>query len=109
MRRAEECGLEAYPIESHEMYDDMYKQRNAYVKGYEKGYQEALAHIKSEVAQKIADKENMNRKTSIELSKDGKSSMYILTKIDSEGFHHSIFVSKEELVEILKLINNVTI
>lgn len=48
---------------------------------------------------------NMNRKTSIELSKDGKSSMYILTKIDSEGFHHSIFVSKEELVEILKLIN----
>lgn len=51
----------------------------------------------------------MNRKTNIELSKDGKSSMYILTKIDSEGFHHSIFVSKKELVEILKLINNVTI
>ena len=57
MKRAEECGLEAYPIESHEMYDDMYRQRNAYVKGYEKGYQEALAHIKSEVEQKIADKE----------------------------------------------------
>ncbi len=57
MTRAEECGLEAYPIESHEMHDDMYKQRNAYVKGYEKGYQEALAHIKSEVEQKIADKE----------------------------------------------------
>ena len=50
---------------------------------------------------------SMNRKTNIELSKDGKSSMYILTKIDSEGFHHSIFVSKEELVEISKLINNV--
>lgn len=57
MTRAEKCGLEAYPIESHEMYDDMYKLRNAYVKGYEKGYQEALAHIKSEVEQKIADKE----------------------------------------------------
>ena len=52
---------------------------------------------------------SMNRKTSIELSKDGKSSMYILTKIDSEGFHHSIFVSKDELVEISKLINDVTI
>lgn len=52
---------------------------------------------------------SMNRKTNIELSKDGKSSMYILTKIDSEGFHHSIFVSKEELVEISKLINNVNI
>lgn len=51
---------------------------------------------------------SMNRKTNIELSKDGKSSMYILTKIDSEGFHHSIFVSKEELVEISKLINNIT-
>lgn len=51
---------------------------------------------------------SMNRKTNIELSKDGKSSMYILTKIDIEGFHHSIFVSKEELVKISKLINNVT-
>ena len=51
----------------------------------------------------------MNQKTSIELSKDSKSSMYILTKIDSEGFNHSIFVSKEELVEISKLINNVNI
>ena len=48
----------------------------------------------------------MNRKTSIKLSKDGKSSMYILTKVDREGFHHSIFVSKEELVEISKLINH---
>ena len=57
MTKAEERGLEAYPVESHEMYDDMYKQRNAYVKGYEKGYQEALAHIKSEVEQRIAAKE----------------------------------------------------
>ena len=57
MTKAEERGLEAYPVESHEMYDDMYKQRNAYVKGYEKGYQEALAHIKSEIEQKIAAKE----------------------------------------------------
>lgn len=52
---------------------------------------------------------SMNRKTSIKLSKDGKSSMYILTKVDREGFHHSIFVSKEELVKISKLINDVRI
>ena len=34
MSKAEERALEAYPIESHEMYDDLYRQRNAYVKGY---------------------------------------------------------------------------
>ena len=34
MSKAEEMALEAYPIESHEMYDNLYKQRNAYVKGY---------------------------------------------------------------------------
>lgn len=34
MSKAEEKALEAYPIESHEMYDDLYRQRNAYVKGY---------------------------------------------------------------------------
>ena len=28
---------EVYPIESYEMYDDMYRQRGAYVKGYEQG------------------------------------------------------------------------
>ena len=44
MTRAEKRALEVYPIESHEMYDDMYRQRGAYVKGYEKGCQEAQAH-----------------------------------------------------------------
>ena len=34
MSKAEERALEAYPIESHEMYDDLYRQRNAYFKGY---------------------------------------------------------------------------
>ena len=34
MSKAEERALEAYPIESHEMYDVLYRQRNAYVKGY---------------------------------------------------------------------------
>ena len=34
MSKAEERALEVYPIESHEMYDDLYRQRNAYVKGY---------------------------------------------------------------------------
>lgn len=44
MKIAEKRALEVYPIESHEMYDDMYRQRGAYVKGYEKGYQEAQVH-----------------------------------------------------------------
>lgn len=35
MSKAEKRALEAYPIESHEMYDDLYRQRNAYVKGYQ--------------------------------------------------------------------------
>jgi hypothetical protein len=35
MSKAEERALEVYPIESHEMYDDLYRQRNAYVKGYQ--------------------------------------------------------------------------
>ena len=34
MDRAEEKSLEVYPIESYEMHDDMYRERNAYVKGY---------------------------------------------------------------------------
>ena len=34
MSKAEDRALEEYPIESHEMYDDLYKQRNAYIKGY---------------------------------------------------------------------------
>ena len=42
MTKAEEKGLEVYPIESHEMYDDMYKERNAYVKGYKAGYTEGF-------------------------------------------------------------------
>lgn len=48
MSKAEERALEAYPIESHEMYDDLYRQRNAYVKGYlqaEKYVAEAFARI----------------------------------------------------------------
>lgn len=42
------------------------------------------------------------------ISKDRKSSMYILTKIDKEGFHHSIFVSREELINIYNKIYAIT-
>lgn len=48
----------------------------------------------------------MNR-DNICISKDGKSSMYILTKIDKEGFHHSIFVTKSELIELYNKIYQV--
>ena len=38
------------------------------------------------------------RQTEIHLRRDKKSSMFVLTKIDSEGFSHTLFVSKRELV-----------
>lgn len=40
MSKAEKRAIEAYPIESHEMYDDLYRQRNAYVKGYHQAEKE---------------------------------------------------------------------
>ena len=50
MSKAEDRALEAYPIESHEMYDDLYRQRNAYIKGYhqaEKDLELTLEDIKT--------------------------------------------------------------
>lgn len=44
------------------------------------------------------------RPTEIHLRSDKKSSMFILTKIDSEGFSHTLFVSKRELGMIYKKI-----
>lgn len=44
------------------------------------------------------------RPTKIHLRSDKKSSMFILTKIDSEGFSHTLFVSKRELGIIYKKI-----
>lgn len=44
------------------------------------------------------------RPTEIHLRSDKKSSMFILTKIDSEGFSHTLFVSKKELGIIYKKI-----
>lgn len=37
------------------------------------------------------------RPTEIHLRRDKKPSMFVLTKIDSEGFSHTLFVSKREL------------
>lgn len=37
------------------------------------------------------------RPTEIHLKRDKKSSMFILTKIDNEGFSHTLFISKREL------------
>ena len=44
------------------------------------------------------------RPTEIHLRSDKKSSMFVLTKIDSEGFSHTFFVSKRELGMIYKKI-----
>ena len=44
------------------------------------------------------------RPTKIHLRSDKKSSMFVLTKIDSEGFSHTLFVSKRELGIIYKKI-----
>lgn len=36
----------------------------------------------------------------IEINKDSKSKTWIITKTDSEGFHHQINVTKEELLQL---------
>lgn len=38
----------------------------------------------------------------IEINKDSKSKTWIITKTDSEGFHHQINVTIEELFELGK-------
>lgn len=38
----------------------------------------------------------------IEISKDRKSPTWIITKTDSEGFHHQINVTKLELIELAR-------
>lgn len=39
----------------------------------------------------------------IELHKDKKSSTWILTKIDNEGFHHQVNLTTEELNDFVKM------
>lgn len=36
----------------------------------------------------------------VELKKDKKSAMWIVTKTDSEGFHHQIMLTRSELLEL---------
>lgn len=47
------------------------------------------------------------RPTEIHLRRDKKSSMFVLTKIDSEGFSHTLFVSKKELGMIYEKIKSI--
>lgn len=37
----------------------------------------------------------------IDIKKDKKSSTWIITKTDSEGFHHQINLTKEEMGQLL--------
>lgn len=48
----------------------------------------------------------MNR-DNIYISKDGKSSTFVIQKTDKEGFHHSIFVTKSELIVLCSKIYQV--
>lgn len=36
----------------------------------------------------------------VEIDKDKKSNTYIITKTDSEGFHHQLNVTEEELIKL---------
>ncbi|QOR57677.1 hypothetical protein [uncultured phage cr130_1] len=47
------------------------------------------------------------RTTEVHLRRDKKSSMFVLTKIDNEGFSHTLFVSKRELGMIYKKIKSI--
>lgn len=47
------------------------------------------------------------RPTKIHLRCDKKSPMFVLTKIDCEGFSHTLFVTKRELGMIYKKIKPV--
>ena len=38
----------------------------------------------------------------IEITKDSKSSTWIITKTDSEGFHRQMNVTKEEIKELVR-------
>ena len=47
----------------------------------------------------------MKDQPTIELKRNKKSSNYIITKTDSEEFHHTLFVSKTELIMIAAAIH----
>lgn len=47
----------------------------------------------------------MKDQPTIELKRDKKFSNYIITKTDSEGFHHTLFVSENELIMIAAAIH----
>lgn len=36
----------------------------------------------------------------VELNKDGKSGMWIVTRTDSEGFHRQLTLTRDELLEL---------
>lgn len=39
----------------------------------------------------------------VELKKDKKSDMWIITRIDSEGYHHQLPISNEEMRVLVSL------
>lgn len=43
-----------------------------------------------------------NLNNMIDIKKDTKSATYIITKTDSEGFHHQLNVTAEEIEELIR-------
>lgn len=39
----------------------------------------------------------------IDIKKDNKSSTWIITKTDGEGFHHQLHVTEDEMNELVRL------
>lgn len=38
----------------------------------------------------------------VEITKDKKSPVYIITKTDKEGFHHQLHLTVEEMTELIE-------
>jgi len=45
MKQADKRALEAYPIDSYEGHDDMYRQRGAFAKGYEQAEKDLMKNF----------------------------------------------------------------
>ena len=65
MKQADKRALEAYPIDSYEGHDDMYRQRGAFVKGYNQASKDYI-----EYAQLWVDSGEVNIKSFKQFLKD---------------------------------------
>lgn len=45
----------------------------------------------------------------IDIKKDNKSPTWIITKTDSEGFHHQVNLTKEEMRDLMSLLVHIPV